>query len=267
MIFSGDGARAAGPPAWRAISPLAGESLAARDDPALPATVRGPRVLSLTVEAPPRDAAGPQDLRITFDGGFELRLAAAPEAGVPGAAPPIDHVTVCVYPENLDTYAGLLCASLPSASCGRYSVGSGDSGMRIAAISDPATGAHIVLAAPIGKTGQVADFLANTGCEGLQHVAFTVPSVHETLGALAGRGMRFIGATAGDAGDAVIELREDDRWLRQAFTEPLWGEFFVEILERNGIDGLHASNIESLYKMNERGRALISDAPALHAPG
>lgn len=275
IVFSGDGRRSADPPAWRALAALTGDALA-NGETAAPGSVcanGARRVLSLAVEVPPTGTSPPDELSVTFRGGFELRLRARAVAGparVESAAARIDHVAVCVYPENLDVYAEVLCARLPAASCERYTVGTNEAGMRIAAISEPSSGAHIVLSAPTGRAGQLADFLANTGCEGLQHVAFSVPSVRGALDALTARGMRFIGASAGSAGEAVIELREDGGYLRQAFTEPLWGEFFVEVLERNGISGLRASNIQSLYEINERGRnrvSDVSDAPDLRASG
>lgn len=275
IVFSSDGGQSADPPAWRALTALAGDALAT-GEAAAPGSVRANgarRVLSLAVDVPLNGVGPSDDLCLTFRGGFELRLGTCAVAGparAVSAAARIDHVAVCVYPENLNAYADALCARLPAASCERYTVGTDESGMRIAAISEPSSGAHIVFSAPTGRAGQLADFLANTGCEGLQHVAFSVPSVRGALAALTGRGMRFIGASAGSADEAVVELREDGGYLRQAFTEPLWGEFFVEVLERNGISGLRASNIQSLYEINERGRnrvSDVSDAPDLRASG
>jgi 4-hydroxyphenylpyruvate dioxygenase-like putative hemolysin len=135
--------------------------------------------------------------------------------------------------------------------------------MRIAAVADRDTGVHVVLAAPRGQSGQVADYLARTGCEGLQHVAFRVKSVRRSLDALARHGLRFIGSTA-HRHDAMIEMRQGDRWLRQAFTEPLWGEFFIEIVERRGVSGLLAANMQSLYEMRERRPVSLSGARAPH---
>lgn len=232
------------------------------------------RVMSLVIEAPALHGGSSGDLCLKFSGGFQLRLqgpsGSSPENGsaaVAEHAPPLDHVTVCVYADNLDAYVAQLRATLPAAVCERYRVGTDHAGMMIAAISDPASGVQIVLAAPVGDVGQVAEFLANTGCEGLQHLAFSVPSVHAALHALQGQGLRFVGSTPGCRDDAIIELREEDRWLRQAFTEPVWGEFFIELVERKGITGLHPGNIQALYDMNEQGRLALSDVPVRRASG
>jgi 4-hydroxyphenylpyruvate dioxygenase-like putative hemolysin len=243
------------PASWAAVTSLTGPTVRVQDS--ADESGYGARALSLAIDGAPDDRV-PDDFRLHFDGGFELELRASP---APGDGMPIDHVTVCVYPENLAAYAEKIAARLPSARCERYDAGTGLSGMSIAAIS-LANGFRIVLAAPTGESGQVAEFLARTGCEGLQHVAFSVPEMGAAYAALAEGGVTFLG---GSGEEAVVELRDEDRWLRQAFTAPLWGEFFIEILERHGIEGLHPGNMQSLYEMNER--PAISDAPALRAAG
>jgi hypothetical protein len=102
---------------------------------------------------------------------------------------------------------------------------------------------------------------------GLQHVAFAVTALVPALAALEARGLRFLG---GPGAAAVTELREGEHWLRQVFTEPVWGGFFVELVERHGVTGLHASNIRAMNAAKGLEPAAVappavSAAPALPA--
>lgn len=166
------------------------------------------------------------------------------------AGRPVDHVTLCVEAANLVQYTGRVRKRLPASRIGEYRVGEPDSGMLIAEIEDSATAVHVVLAAPTGTDGQVAEFLSRTGAEGLQHIAFTVTDLRAAMASLAAEGLKFVGG-AEERDRAILEVREGDRWLRQTFTEPLFGEFFVELIERNGMTGLHPNNMQSLYELNE----------------
>lgn len=163
---------------------------------------------------------------------------------------PVDHVTLCVESVNLPSYVSRVRQQLPSATASEYCVGDPDSGMRIVELRDQAAGVHVVLAAPTGERGQVAEFLAGKGAEGLQHVGFAVPDVRSAMAELAAQGLRFVGG-AENPERAIVEVREGENWLRQAFTEPLFGGFFVELIERQGIVEMRPENIRSLFSMNE----------------
>ena len=169
------------------------------------------------------------------------------------AGRPLDHITLCVEAANLQCYVERVRRQLPASRFSEYRVGEPDSGMWIAEIEEPSVSLHVVLAAPTGARGQVADFLTHTGAEGLQHLAFAVPDLRAAMADLIAQGIRFVGG-AEDPDRAILEVREGDRWLRQAFTEPLFGSFFLELIERNGMTGLHPGNIQSLYALNENGR-------------
>jgi hypothetical protein len=254
VSFAGDGGRAT-PPAW-----LSAGWQAAVPTPANP---RHARIASIHLQSPlPADG-----LVLALRGGFELRISAC--AGAPADGPVADHVTLCVEAGELAGCTAALRAQLPAAECERHRVGAAADGMDIVGITDAASGVHIVLAAPTGPGGQVADFLADAGCAGLQHIAFAVPDLGPALAALEARGLRFVD---GPGAAAIIEEREGGRWLRQAFTETVWGGFFVELVERHGITGLRAANIRSMYDANGRDAAhshpaAVSDAPALRASG
>jgi len=166
------------------------------------------------------------------------------------AGRPLDHVTLCVEAANLPVYAERVRRQLPGSRFSEYRIGEGDSGLWIAEIEDAEAGIHVVLAAPTGDKGQLAEFLVQNGAEGLQHVAFAVPDLGVAMADLVAQGFRFVGGA--DAPDqAVVEVREGDCWLRQAFTEPLFGGFFLELVERHGITGMRPRNIESLYTLKE----------------
>jgi len=161
---------------------------------------------------------------------------------------PVDHVAICVQAANLEKYLEQSCRQLPAASSSSYSIGDPGSGMHIAEIRDPGAGIHVVLAAPSGSRGQLVDFLSTTGAEGLQHIGFAVSDVRSTVVALAAQGLRFVGG-AEDPEQAIVEVREGDNWLRQAFTEPLFDGFFIEVVERKGIVEMRPGNIQALYTL------------------
>jgi 4-hydroxyphenylpyruvate dioxygenase-like putative hemolysin len=255
ISFAGDRGQTS-PPGWLLAGPQAGVPTAGNPP--------GARVATLRLAAP-LPAGG---LRLALRGGFELSVTDAAGPAPPGA-PALDHVTLCVDAGNLGRYAALLAAQLPGARSERHRVGAPADGMDIIALSHAASGVHVVLAAPTGPGGQVAEFLDAAGCEGLQHVAFAVTALAPALAALEARGLRFVG---GPGAAAVIELREGEHWLRQVFTEPVWGGFFVELVERHGVTGLHASNIRAMYAAKGLEPAAVappavSAAPALPASG
>lgn len=175
------------------------------------------------------------------------------------AGRPLDHITLCVEAANLHCYVERVRRHLPASRFSEYRVGEADTGMWIAEIEEPESAVHVVLAAPTGDKGQVADFLAQTGAEGLQHVAFSVPDLRAAMTDLKAQGLRFVGG-AEDPDRAILEVREGDRWLRQAFTEPLFGGFFLELIERKGMSGLHPGNIQSLYSLNASSRRAVQPA-------
>jgi len=160
----------------------------------------------------------------------------------------IDHVALCVEAANLSRYVARAREQLPAATSREYCVADFAGGMRIVEVRDPGAGVHVVLAAPTGERGQLVDFLDLTGAEGLQHVAFAVPDVRAAVVDLAARGLHFVGG-ANDPERAIVEVREGESWLRQAFTEPLFGGMFFELIERRGIVEMRPENIESLYAM------------------
>lgn len=166
----------------------------------------------------------------------------------------IDHVALCVEAVNFDRYAEHARQRLPGSRSRQYSIGDLQDGMRIAEIRDQDAGVHIVLAAPSGDRGQLAEFLAVTGAEGLQHVAFAVPDAAAAVAELSAQGLRFVGGAV-DPAQAIVEVREGDSWLRQAFTEPLFGAFFIEVIERKGIVEMRPQNIRSLYDMKAGNEA------------
>lgn len=160
----------------------------------------------------------------------------------------VDHVALCVEPGNFDRYVERARQRLPGSRSSEYTIGEPQDGMRIAEVRDPDSGVHLVLVAPSGSRGQLVEFLTVTGAEGLQHVAFTVPDVRAAVLELAAGGLRFVGG-APDPERAIVEAHEGDNWLRQAFTEPLFGEFFIEVIARRGIVDMRPGNINALYAL------------------
>ena len=167
-------------------------------------------------------------------------------AGLAGCA--VDHVALCVETGNFDRYVERARQRLPGCRASEYSIGEPQDGMRIAEVQDRDAGVHIVLAAPTGDRGQLAEFLALTGAEGLQHVAFSVPDAAAAVAELSAQGLCFVGGAV-DPARAIVEVREGDSWLRQAFTEPLFGAFFIEVVERRGIVEMRPGNINALYAL------------------
>ncbi|WP_443334508.1 4-hydroxyphenylpyruvate dioxygenase [Streptomyces sp. ZAF1911] len=123
------------------------------------------------------------------------------------------------------------------------------------------------------EPGQIDGFLKNHDGPGVQHIAFTVDSIVESVGLMKSRGVSFLSTPAAYyrllgvdlTKYSVSELKEldvlvdedHDGQLFQIFTKSVHPRrtLFMEVIERMGARTFGSGNIKALYEAVERQRA------------
>ena len=160
------------------------------------------------------------------------------------------------------------------------------SGLKSIVVWDPSSGvkfANNEPQRPFFKKSQIEVYLQDFGGPGVQHAAFGVRDILETVRALRGRGVEFLHtpsnyyeaapgrlaergvssidedyATLGELG--VLIDGADEKYLLQIFMkeaaqlydEPKAGPFFIEIIQRKGDQGFGGGNFRALFESIER---------------
>lgn len=122
------------------------------------------------------------------------------------------------------------------------------------------------------RKSQIQEYLESNNGPGVQHIAFQVADIIETVSTLRERGVRFLTVpktyydeVPGRVGPIkedlkrLIELgvlidRDEDGYLLQIFTKPLQDRptLFFEIIQREGSQGFGAGNFKALFEAIER---------------
>ncbi len=125
------------------------------------------------------------------------------------------------------------------------------------------------------KKSQIQEYLDYYGCPGVQHVAYLVDDIVQTVRELRARGNQFlrvpdsyyssvldrIGPIAEDVGSlkelGILVDRDDEGYLLQIFGKPVQDRptVFYEIIQRRGARGFGEGNFKALFEAIEREQA------------
>ncbi|SOD64432.1 4-hydroxyphenylpyruvate dioxygenase [Streptomyces zhaozhouensis] len=208
-----------------------------------------------------------------------------PAAGEPPASPParpgelppaLDHIAVCLEAGTLrDTVAFYESAfDIPYYSSEYIEVGSQAMDSIVVRNATGGITFTFIEPDPSRDPGQIDQFLTAHAGAGVQHLAFHVDDIIDTVRQLSDRGVAFL-RTPGTyyevleervagMGERIADLRatnvlvDRDEWgyLLQIFARSPYprGTLFYEYVQRNGARGFGSSNIKALYEAVERAR-------------
>ncbi|TMM34808.1 MAG: 4-hydroxyphenylpyruvate dioxygenase [Actinobacteria bacterium] len=195
----------------------------------------------------------------------------------------IDHLAICVPAGQLAATSRYYQDVFGFAQTFEEYIEVGGQGMDSAVVQSPSRGVTFTLIEPdpTRRPGQINDFLQWHAGAGVQHLAFGVNDIVEAVGALAERGVRFLGTPASyydtlrdrlGVEVPVEDLRrlsilaDRDHWghLFQIFTESVHVRrtLFLEIIERRGALTFGSGNIRALYEAKERELSAVTEEAA-----
>ncbi|MFE0872869.1 4-hydroxyphenylpyruvate dioxygenase [Streptomyces rochei] len=233
------------------------------------ATVSGFGEIRHTLVAATGDGAAP----LPPDRDWALLPAATDHAG---PRPFLDHVAVCLESGTLRSTAEFYEAAFDMPYYSSEYIEVGEQAMDSIVVRNADGGITFTLIEPDDTRlpGQINQFLTAHDGPGVQHLAFLVDDIVDSVRSLGNRGVAFLrtpGAyydllteRVGAMADAISDLRETnvladrDEWgyLLQIFTRSPYprGTLFYEYIQRNGARGFGSSNIKALYEAVERER-------------
>ncbi|QLQ36175.1 4-hydroxyphenylpyruvate dioxygenase [Micromonospora robiginosa] len=201
----------------------------------------------------------------------------------------VDHLAVCVPPGQLDETVAHYEKVFGFAEIFDEHIEVAGQAMNSKVVQSPSGQVTLVLLEPDtgARPGQIEDFLRWHAGAGVQHLGLRTDDIVATVGALAGRGVRFArtpGAYYDDLEqrvgrlDAPVDrLRElsilvdsdHDGQLLQIFTESMHVRrtLFLEVIERRGARTFGSGNIKALYEAKERELAAAGATPTVAAGG
>jgi 4-hydroxymandelate synthase len=189
----------------------------------------------------------------------------------------IDHVAVCVPAGELKSTVDLYTAAFDTPYYSSEYIQVGEQAMDSIVVRNASGGITLTLIEPDPSraAGQIDQFLAANGGAGVQHLAFLVDDVVDSVQTLSERGVRFL-TTPREYYDTLTERVQDvpaqladlvatnvladrDSWgyLLQIFSRSPYprGTLFYELIQRGGARGFGSANIRALYEAVERSRA------------
>ncbi|MGW0394914.1 4-hydroxyphenylpyruvate dioxygenase [Streptomyces sp. NPDC003042] len=201
-------------------------------------------------------------------------LPAADTASV--ARPVLDHVAVCLEAGTLRKTAAFYEAAFGMPYYSSEYIQVGEQAMDSIVVRGADGGVTFTLIEPDDSRlpGQIDRFLSAHNGAGVQHLAFLVDDIVDSVRSLGERGVNFLNTPdayydllarrVSGMADRIAELRETsvladrDEWgyLLQIFTRSPYprGTLFYEYIQRNGARGFGSSNIKALYEAVERER-------------
>lgn len=197
-------------------------------------------------------------------------------AGTGAPRPALDHVAVCLEAGTLRRTAEFYEAAFDTPFYSSEYIEVGGQAMDSIVVRNADGGITFTLIEPDDSRlpGQINRFLESHNGAGVQHLAFLVDDIVDTVRGLGDRGVAFLrtpGAyydlltdRVSGMADRIADLRETnvlvdrDEWgyLLQIFTRSPYprGTLFYEYIQRNGARGFGSSNIKALYEAVERER-------------
>ncbi|MDR3080487.1 MAG: 4-hydroxyphenylpyruvate dioxygenase [Streptomyces sp.] len=201
-------------------------------------------------------------------------LPAATDTG--GPRPVLDHVAICLEAGTLRKTAEFYEAAFDTPYYSSEYIEVGGQAMDSIVVRNTGGGITFTLIEPDESRlpGQINRFLESHNGPGVQHLAFRVDDIVDSVRSLGDRGVAFLhtpGAyydvlteRVSGMADRIEDLRETnvlvdrDEWghLLQIFTRSPYprGTLFYEYIQRNGARGFGSSNIKALYEAVERER-------------
>ncbi|MFD3871226.1 4-hydroxyphenylpyruvate dioxygenase [Streptomyces sp. NPDC058623] len=200
----------------------------------------------------------------------------AAAVGGGGARPVLDHVAVCLEAGTLRGTAAFYEAAFGMPYYSSEYIQVGEQAMDSIVVRNEGGGITFTLIEPDDSRlpGQIDRFLAAHNGAGVQHLAFLVDDIVDSVRTLGGQGVEFLNTPSAyydllarrvdGLADRIAELRgtsvlaDRDEWgyLLQIFTRSPYprGTLFYEYIQRNGARGFGSSNIKALYEAVERER-------------
>ena len=214
-----------------------------------------------------------------FAPGFEPRGGPEPAGGDVGLAA-VDHVVANVEPGQMDRWGRFFADTMGFTELLHFddeAISTEYSALMSKVMQDGAGRVKFPINEPAAgrRKSQIAEYLDYFGGPGVQHVAFAVRDIAETVSRMRARGLEFlpvppayyddlaarvpaVGARVDDlARLGILADRDEDGHLLQVFTRPVQDRptLFFEVIERRGSNGFGQGNFKSLFEAIEREQA------------
>lgn len=186
----------------------------------------------------------------------------------------IDHIAICVEANTLDYWVSFYKNTLGFYESHQENIRTEYSGMNSKVVKNKAGTIifTIVEPQPGKRRSQVEEYLYHHDGAGVQHIGFLSKDVLKTTQFFRKNGLEFlkIPNTYYEQLKAHNSLSKNDMenlkesqilldhdangYLLQIFSKPIHSRptFFIEIIQRNGIDGFGSANIKALFQAIER---------------
>lgn len=214
-----------------------------------------------------------------FAPGFEPQGGPAPAGGGAGLAA-VDHVVANVELGQMNRWVRFLADTMGFTELLHFddkAISTEYSALMSKVMQDGAGRIKFPINEPAAgrRKSQIAEYLDYFGGPGVQHVAFAVRDIVETVSRMRARGLAFLSvppayyddlaARVPAVGSRVDDLarlgiladRDEDGHLLQVFTQPVQDRptLFFEVIERRGSKGFGQGNFKSLFEAIEREQA------------
>jgi len=194
----------------------------------------------------------------------------------------IDHIAVALEKGQLSAWKEFYQNALNFQQTHREDVYTEYSGMNSLVMSNPKGTIKFPLVEPASGTrkSQIDSYLESYGCAGVQHIAFLSKDIIQTTQVLKRNGIEFL-TIPNSYYDNVYQnlptsykqklpiLKElgilidtdQEGVLMQIFSKPLQNRatFFIEIIQRDNIQGFGSNNIKALFEAIERDQPAINE--------
>lgn len=184
----------------------------------------------------------------------------------------IDHLAFAVDQGHTNLYADFLTTVLKLERQKTFHIKGDSTYFQTTPFISDNQKIKIVLSESTDPSSQIAYFLKKYHGEGLQHIAFSVESIKESVQDLRNSGVIFQEISDHYYFDLPNRLKnhekdltdyhrekilldgddEERHYLSQIFTKPLFPPLFFELIEREGAKGFGEGNITALFKSVEK---------------
>ncbi len=187
----------------------------------------------------------------------------------------IDHIAIALAKDQLQTWSNFYQNAFGFQLTHKEDVYTEYSGMNSLVMSNAIGTIKFPLVEPAQgpKKSQIDSFLDYYGCSGVQHIAFLSNDIIKSTQILKAQGIEFLNIPTSyyDGVDKNISSKYREKLpimkelgilvdtdqkgtLLQIFSKPLQSRptFFIEIIQRDNVDGFGSNNIKALFEAIER---------------